>query len=119
MLVAGPYIPLWRRKMRVLFRLGLIVALCSWLLASAVAQENTGSISGIVKDQSGAVIPNAKVTLTDTDKNISVRTVTSGAGGEFSLPSLPIGRYAVTVEMPNFQTFVQSGLVLNVNDKLK
>ena len=105
--------------MRVLFRLGLIVALCSWLAGAAMAQENTGSISGIVKDQSGAVIPDAKVRLTDTDKGIAVRTVNSGGNGEFSFPSLPIGHYAVTVEMPNFQTYSQTGLVLNVNDKLK
>src|SRR5690348_5358804 len=105
--------------MRVLFRLGVMAALCTWLVCTAIAQENTGSISGLVKDQSGAVIPGAKVTVTDTDKNIAVRTVTSSGGGEFSFPSLPIGHYAVTVAMPNFQTFVQSGLTLNVNDKLK
>jgi len=105
--------------MRVLFRLGVMAALCTWLVCTAIAQENTGSISGLVKDQSGAVIPGAKATVTDTDKNIAVRIVTSSGGGEFSFPSLPIGHYAVTVAMPNFQTFVQSGLTLNVNDKLK
>ena len=51
--------------MRVLFRLGLIATLCSWLLCTAVAQENTGSISGTVQDPTGAVIPNAAVVLTD------------------------------------------------------
>jgi hypothetical protein len=91
--------------MRVLFRFGLIAALCCCLAGAAMAQENTGSISGIVKDQSGAVVPNAKVTLTDTDKGVVVRTAKSGGGGEFSFPALPIGHYSVTVEMPNFRTF--------------
>ena len=45
------------------------------------AQEATGAISGSVKDPSGAVIANAKVTLTDTDKNIVVRTFTTGNSG--------------------------------------
>jgi len=104
--------------MRVLFRFGLIAALCSWLVCAALAQENTGSISGIVKDQSGAVIPNAKVTLTDTDKGVTARTVNSGGAGEFSFPSLPIGHYSITVQVPNFQTYSQTGLTLNVSDKL-
>src|SRR5438270_3192719 len=106
-------------KMRVLFRSALIAALCSFTLCTALAQENTGSISGIVRGQSGAVIPDAKVAVTDTDKKIAVRTVTSGGSGEFSVPSLPIGHYSITVEVPNFQPYEQTGLVLNVNDKLK
>src|SRR5438270_6410620 len=108
-----------RSKMRVLFRLGLIATLCSWLLCTAMAQENTGSISGTVKDQTGAVIPNAKVILIDTDKNVVARSAKSGGGGEFSFPSLPIGHYSVTVEMPNFQTYTQTGMALSVNDRLQ
>ena len=104
--------------MRVLFRFGLIAALCCCLAGAALAQENTGSISGTVKDQTGAVIPNAKVMLTDTDKGVVVRNAKSGGDGEFSFPSLPIGHYSVTVEMPNFQTYTQTRIALSVNDKL-
>ncbi|MBV9145488.1 MAG: carboxypeptidase regulatory-like domain-containing protein, partial [Acidobacteria bacterium] len=71
-----------------------------------------------MKDPSGAVVPNAKVTLTDIDKSIAVRTSKTGTAGEFSFPSLPVGHYSVTVENKGFETFVQSGLTLNVNDKL-
>ena len=104
--------------MRVLFRFGLIAALCCCLAGVALAQENTGSISGTVKDPSGAVIPNAKVTLIDTDKGVVVRNAKSGGSGEFSFPLLPIGHYSITVEMPNFQTYTQTGIGLSVNDKL-
>src|SRR5262245_26351367 len=86
--------------------------------AGARAQQATGSISGTAKDPSGAVVPNAKVTLTDTDKGISVRTATTGSNGEFSFPQLPVSHYSLAVEAPNFRKFVQTGIVLNVQDKL-
>jgi hypothetical protein len=84
----------------------------------AWAQQATGSISGTVKDPSGAVVPNARVTLTDTEKNVSVRSATTGANGEFSFPQLPVSHYSLTIEAPNFRKFVQTGIVLNVQDKL-
>lgn len=104
--------------MRVPFRLISLFALICCLGGAMMAQENTGSISGNVTDPSGAVVPNAKVTVTDIDKNIVVRTFKTGGAGEFSFPSLPVGRYSVSVEVKGFQTYVQSGLVLNVNDRL-
>jgi hypothetical protein len=104
--------------MRVTFRSIVVVALSTLLNCALMAQVNTGSISGTVKDPSGAVVPNAKVTVTDTEKNIVVRSVKTAGAGEFSFPSLPVGRYAVTVEVSGFETYVQTGLILNVNDKL-
>lgn len=71
-----------------------------------------------MKDSAGAVVPKAKVTLRDTDKNIDVRVVFTGAGGEFSFAQLPVSHYALTVEAENFQKSVLTGIVLNVNDKL-
>ena len=88
------------------------------MCVSAWSQETTGSIAGTVKDPSGAVVPRAKVTLTDTEKNAVVRTTTSGASGEFSFPQIPFGRYSVTVEAPGFKKYVEGSIVLNVSDKL-
>src|SRR5215469_479154 len=85
---------------------------------SARAQQTTGSISGTVKDPSGAVVPNATVTLTDTDKNAVIGTTKTGTGGDFSFPALLVGHYSITVEAPNFQKYVQTGITLNANDKL-
>ncbi len=97
----------------------VLVLLAVWSLCAVLAaQEVTGRISGTVKDPSGAVVPNAKVTLTNTDKNAVARTVTTDASGNFSAPLLPIGNYSLTVEAPGFQTFTQKGIVLNVADKL-
>ncbi len=97
---------------------------CVWIFAFLMccaatrAQQTTGDISGTVKDPSGALVPNATVTLTDTDKNIVIRTVSTGSSGGFAFPQLPVGHYAITVEAPNFQKYTQTGIVLNVNDKL-
>ena len=85
---------------------------------NARAQTTTGSISGTVKDPSGAVIPNAKVTLRDTDKNADVRKATTNSTGDFAFVELPVSHYAFTVEASGFQKFVQGSIILNVNDKL-
>jgi hypothetical protein len=104
---------------KVYVSLALLVTMAGFLFcASAWAQETTGAISGTVKDPSGAVVPNAKVNLRDTDKNADVRAATTGATGDFSFPELPVGRYAFTVEAAGFRKFVQADIVLNVNDKL-
>src|ERR1051326_9127670 len=103
------------RKTRVVSKCACIYLLVVFLGCAAWAQNVTGSIAGTVKDPSGALVPNATVTLTDTDKNAVVRTMTTGASGEFSAPALPIGHYSLTVQAPGFQKFLQSGIVLNVN----
>ena len=76
----------------------LAVLLCC---AGAWAQVTTGLIAATVKDTSGAVVPNATVTLTNTDTNVVVRTVKTGGGGEFTAPLLPIGHYSLkdTIEV--------------------
>ncbi len=96
----------------------LLLAVLIVAMASAWAQETTGSISGTVTDSTGAVITNAQVVLKDTDKNINVRTVKTGSAGEFSLPQLPVGNYSLTVEAKGFQKYLVTGITLHVNDKL-
>jgi hypothetical protein len=95
----------------------LLLGLCLGATPAA-AQDITGSIVGIVKDQSGAVVAGATVTVKDTAKNIVVRTVTTNEEGAYSVPLLLIGRYSVTIEAPGFKTFTQTAIELNVNDRL-
>src|SRR5437764_922912 len=83
------------------------------------AQETTATIEGTVLDPSGAAVPQAKVIITNTDRNQVVRTLTSDDSGSYSAPLLPIGTYAVRVEAAGFKTATRSGVVLNVNDVLK
>ena len=79
--------------------------------------QSTGTILGIVKDSSGAVVPQAKVTITDIDMN-DARTTTSGDDGAFRFPALLTGRYSVRVEKDGFTTQTQTGLTLEVTQEL-
>ena len=76
------------------------------------AQVTTGSILGTVSDQSGAVIPNAKVSVTDVDRGIT-KTVTTNSTGAYRIDFLLTGNYKVSVSAPGFKTYVQNGVTLN------
>src|SRR5438045_1054752 len=106
------------RRDMVLKNIGKVCLILAVLTVAAAAQNITGSIAGTVKDPSGAVLPKATVTLTNTDTGVVVRTVKTDAAGNYSAPLLPIGHYSVTVEALSFVKFVQQGIELNVNDKL-
>ncbi|MEK6396832.1 MAG: carboxypeptidase regulatory-like domain-containing protein, partial [Terriglobus sp.] len=67
----------------------------------AHAQTITGSVNGTVTDSSGAVIPNAKITVTNVQTNVSSTTVSSSAG-VYSIRFLQVGQYKVTVDAPGF-----------------
>ncbi len=86
-----------------------LVLSCNMLWGQAAAQ-----ISGTVKDQSGAVLPGAEVTATQTETGIARNTV-SNETGSYVLPNLAVGPYRLEVSLPGFRTFVQTGIVLQVN----
>jgi hypothetical protein len=96
-------------------RLAFILLLMS-LCASAVtasAQQETATITGSVKDQSGAIVPKATVTVTNTQTNISVKTEADDTGF-YIIPSLRPGEYSVTVESSGFSKVVRTGVTLQV-----
>jgi len=74
--------------------------------AQAVA---TIQISGVVQDSSGAVVPGAVITATQTDIGLT-RSVSSGADGDYVMTQLPIGPYQIRAEKTGFKTYVQKGL---------
>jgi hypothetical protein len=78
------------------------------------AQYTTASLGGTVVDASGAAIPGATVTVLSTQTGFT-RTVQSGTAGEYVFPALPVGTYKLTVEKAGFQTYIQTGIVLTVN----
>ena len=96
-----------------------VAALLAVLLLAATgwAQNTTGSIVGTVTDPSGAVVPGATVSLSNTDTNVVVRVVKTDDSGNYSAPLLPIGHYSLTVEAPGFAKWVQKDIELNVNAK--
>src|ERR1700677_3937180 len=96
----------------------IAVAVLALFATAAFAQMVTGTITGTVKDNSGAFVPNARVTVTATDENVVVRTLQTNGSGEYSAPLLPVGRYAVTAEAPKFKRSQQTNITLDVNANL-
>jgi hypothetical protein len=100
--------------------LSLALAVLAWLVIAPPAQaaEVTASITGVVTDASGAVIPGCSVTLTNTGTNVS-RTIQAGSDGGYLFTLAPIGSYRVTVEQTGFRKYVHDGIVLNVNQNAR
>jgi len=81
------------------------------------AQKDTGSIVGTVKDQTGALVANAKVTVTDVERGTQFATHTSDSG-EFVASALKIGRYTVVVEHSGFKRAVSVPVDLDVQQRI-
>src|SRR5881396_186483 len=88
--------------------------LLSVMTCGSVWAQATAQISGSIQDQSGAVLPGAEVTATQTETAVS-RTAVTNESGHYVLPNLSLGAYKLEAVLPGFRTFVQSGIVLQVN----
>src|SRR5271155_515741 len=80
--------------------------------ALALAQSERGTITGAVRDASGASVPGAAVIITNQDTNVAIRAV-SNQDGEFTVPNLPPGTYLVRVEKSGFRPSEERGLSLD------
>src|SRR5262245_16088820 len=92
------------------------VLLCFVICLSAQAQLPVGTILGVIRDGTGAVLPGASLTVTNVD-TAQVRTTLSSENGTYRVPALPVGNYEVRVELPGFQTAVRSGITLTVSQE--
>ncbi|HEY2975281.1 MAG TPA: carboxypeptidase regulatory-like domain-containing protein [Pyrinomonadaceae bacterium] len=100
------------RKLTYLMSVTLVVVACVF---ATHAQVTTGSIRGVVSDQTGAVVPNAKVTLTRKSTGGS-QTAQTSSSGQFEFTNLQPGDdYNVTVEAPNFKTLSLTDVKVSVN----
>lgn len=95
----------------------LVIALLV-VSASAYAQEVRASITGLVRDSSGAPIPAAEITVTSTATNAQVST-TSNEAGLYLTPFLPPGGYQLTVQHQGFKKFVRENIVLQAQDRAR
>ena len=109
------------KKLRGILHRGVLSA-CLLAPASAIllnpvlhAQVTNGRLSGTVTDSTGAVIPNASVTLTNTI-NHDIRTTTSNGTGLFSFAGLPSGDYSVSISASGFQRYDETGVHLDPGD---
>ena len=93
----------------------LVCVLAGFCAFSGEEQQLTGIIRGTVYDPSGATVSAAALTVTQIETGFE-REASSNAHGEFTLVELPVGHYRVQATAKGFQTFVQEGIVLEVNE---
>src|SRR5689334_23726425 len=86
----------------------LVVPICSLAQTSS-----TGVITGVVRDQSGAVVPNANVKATNKATGVE-RRITTGDSGAYELPQITPGDYRVEVEAKGFSRYVADPVTVNV-----
>src|SRR5262245_40348803 len=92
-------------------------ALSLLLAARATGQVTSGSIGGLVNDDSGAAVPGATVTVTSLETG-ATRAVTSDNEGRYRIPALQVGRYEVKAELEGFETVLRSGITLTINQEV-
>ena len=102
-------------KCRQVFAVAALSALLC--LAPSIQAQSSGEITGVVTDPSGAIIPSAKVTVTNRATG-QTRTATSNSSGIFDFPGLDVGQYDLTVRMGGFETFKKTNIVMNVAQTL-
>ena len=109
----------WRTKIERLAVLlaPLCLALAMMCSLRATAQELSATLSGVVTDSSGAIIPNASVKVTQNGVNGGERVVQSDASGNYVVTNLPAGTYSVSVGSTGFETYMAKNVVLNVAEK--
>lgn len=96
-------------------RLICAISLLSLLSASnAFSQAVSATIVGTVTDASGAVVANAKVTVTEVSTNVP-RTMTTNGSGNYTFGNVPPGRYTLTVEVPGFKRDVRGPIDVAVD----
>ncbi len=88
------------------------------LIPSAVRADVTGSILGVVRDRTNAVIVGARVVATNVETNFSKATV-SGPDGQYRILALPAGTYKVTAQASGFRLFTATDIDVKVNDQLR
>jgi hypothetical protein len=94
------------------------LALLAMSIVAALAQVDTGTISGIVTDASGAIVPGASVTVIQQETNVRV-TLGTNETGFYSSPGLRSGRYDIAVTKAGFQAQRKTGVELRVQDRLE
>ena len=98
-------------RFRTLLVLSLLALLCAGL---AFGQAVNATLLGTVTDASGAVVPNAKVTITEVNTGVS-RSGQTNESGNYTFPDLPPGQYSVTVEAAGFKKETRRDIALLVN----
>ena len=102
-----------------LLAIGLVLlAMLLQPAGQAGGQVTTATLYGVVHDTSGAILPGVNVTVTHEGTNL-VRETVSDERGEFVLPALPAGPYAIKIELSGFKTYESRGLTLGAGQTVR
>jgi hypothetical protein len=96
----------------------LATAMSVLLCCGSLFAQASGRILGTVTDQTGAVLPGAAVTVTDTERGIA-RSLVTDAAGEYNAPTLLPSTYTVRVQAPGFKTLDRPNIVLEVGKEIR
>src|SRR5687768_15538408 len=99
-------------------RLGFALLVTLTFLPHRAGAQVAGTISGYVRDTSGAVVPNAVVTAVSTEQQLT-RSVVSDGTGFYNLLAMQSGTYDVSVTAPGFEKLVQGGVRLTLGENLR
>src|SRR5271168_1611929 len=97
---------------------GFFLILAIFLGSSALRADVTGSIQGVVRDRSQGAIAGARLTIINVETNLRYQE-TTGPDGSYRVLALPVGNYKLTVTATGFRTFVESDIIVKVNDQLQ
>jgi hypothetical protein len=97
---------------------GLLVLVAVVFSSTVLLAQDTGAITGTVRDNTGAVVPGAEVTIKGTAGGVE-RSTTSNSDGEYLAAGLPGGTYDLAISARGFQTFAGKGIVLRVGQKAR
>ena len=103
------------RGARFLFTTILFVFGCSFLISSAAAQSDRGTIAGTVLDSSGGVVSGAEITATGAQTGAVYKTVSTSTGA-YRIPDMQTGVYNLSVTIQGFKTSEQKGVVVQINN---
>src|SRR5271155_4526224 len=95
-----------------------LTSLCMLLAPSAFGQVDEGSVTGLVQDATGAVVPNAKVPLLNTDQGLTQTTNTEGSG-VYTFSPVRIGNYTVSATAPGFSVTTQEHVNVAVSQNVR
>src|SRR5689334_15489933 len=95
----------------------LIPFLLTWPDAAFAQARDTASLFGTITDAQAAVVPGARVTVTNTATGLSRNALTDGSGG-FVFPLLPVGSYNLSVEHTGFRKYEQRNILLQANENV-
>ena len=105
---------------RIGFVLSLAIAISMFTLGTTGlrAQETTADILGTVTDSSGALLPNASITVRNKDTG-EIRTLTSSRSGEYAATALQVGNYSVSIKAAGFKDFIAVNVTVAAGDRAR